>query len=563
MPDTISCYQLQGKLGTGGMGTVYRAKDTRSGQTVAIKLLHPHLASDPEYVRRFKREARIARGLDSPNIVRVLDFGQDGETQYIVMEYVEGQTVGQLVQKQGPLPVDQAVSIATQVAAALDEAHKHRVVHRDIKPQNIIIAPNGLVKVTDFGVARVMGETTMTQHGTFMGTAPYMAPDHIFGGVDTRSDIYSLGIVLYQMLTGAVPFNADTPWATLELHKSASLPPLNGLRADARPWLVRITNRCLEKRPDRRFQTPGELMSALKAGDLAGQAENQETALLKTRGNGPGGPPPRHAPASTSDDGRKPPAPPARTGAWPEFRPSYYYAAGAVAAVVVAVVLAFVLLSGNSSGNDSYVVNPPSRTQTPIETTTPVPTVAASQTATVRTPTETPTLTAAPTATSVPCYMLSVLTQGGPLPTPYAIPLEPNCGSRWQAGTVVNLHGEALPDGWKFDGWVGSDDDGATDGSTTVTMNQDRAVSLLVAPVATPIPTPIPTPRPEDVNRDGRIDCLDYNLWLAAFRGDIQPPYTQNGSSFYPDINNDGVVDLLDFNIWLIAYQAGGDSTKC
>jgi serine/threonine protein kinase len=321
MPDRIAHYELQGKLGTGGMGTVYRAKDTRSGQTVAIKLLHPHLASDPEYVRRFKREARIARSLNSPNIVRVLDFGQDGESQYIVMEYVEGQTLGQLVQKQGPLPIDQAISIASQVAAALDEAHKHSVVHRDIKPQNIIIAPNGVVKVTDFGVARVLGETTMTQHGTFMGTAPYMAPDHIFGGVDTRSDIYSLGIVLYQMLTGAVPFNADTPWATLELHKSASLPPVNGLRTDAPPWLVRITNRCLEKRPDRRFKTPGELMNALWA-----------------QGKGSGPPLPRPAPAATPDP-------------WGRRVPFILGGSGAFAAVFVVALLIFSTGGGGGSGS--------------------------------------------------------------------------------------------------------------------------------------------------------------------------------------------------------------------
>jgi serine/threonine protein kinase len=337
MPDIISCYELQGKLGTGGMGTVYRAKDTRSGQTVAVKLLHPHLASDPEYVRRFKREARIARELNSPNIVRVLDFGQDGDNQYIVMEYVEGQTLGQLIQKQGPLPIAQAVSIASQAAAALDEAHKHSVVHRDIKPQNIIIAPNGVVKVTDFGVARVTGETTMTQHGTFMGTAPYMAPDHIFGGVDTRSDIYSLGIVLYQMLTGAVPFNADTPWATLELHKSASLPPVNGLRADAPPWLVRITNRCLEKRPDRRFQSPGDLMVALQDGDRVGRTKSQETALLAA--DGQGRPPQRPTPAATPDP-------------WGRRVPFILGGSGAFAAVFVVALLIF-STGGGGGGSGS------------------------------------------------------------------------------------------------------------------------------------------------------------------------------------------------------------------
>ena len=226
MPDVISHYRLLNKIGSGGMGTVYRARDTRTGETVSVKVLHQHLAEDPDYIKRFQREARIAQSLDSPRIVRVLEAGRDGDRHFLVMEHVEGKNLAQVIGKEGALPIDRAVDITSQIAEALEVAHRQGVVHRDIKPGNVIVMPGGQVKVADFGVARALGQSTMTATGMMFGTPEYMSPDHLSGTVDIRSDIYSLGVVLYQMLAGTVPFESDTPWAVLDMHRTRVPPPL-------------------------------------------------------------------------------------------------------------------------------------------------------------------------------------------------------------------------------------------------------------------------------------------------------------------------------------------------
>jgi len=163
--ETLSHYRLLNKVGTGGMGTVYWAQDTRTGQAVAVKILHPHLAADTSYIRRFRRESQIARTLYSPHIVRMLDLGQEGASQFLVMEYVEGETLAEVIHEEGQLRIEHAISIASQIAEALEEAFQKGIVHRDIKPQNVMITKDGMVKVTDFGIARLLGRTAMTASG--------------------------------------------------------------------------------------------------------------------------------------------------------------------------------------------------------------------------------------------------------------------------------------------------------------------------------------------------------------------------------------------------------------
>ncbi len=257
-------YRLERKVGSGGIGTVYQATDLHTGANVAVKILHSHLAEDADFVRRFHRGARIARKLEDPNIVRVLDHGQDGERQFLVMEFVEGKTLSDVLSSRGKRSDKEARSIVRQVAQALEAACRQGIVHRDIKPGNILVTKDGVAKVTDFDIARAIDATRMTRTGLFMGSVRYAAPEAFSGRADIRSDIYSLGIVLYEMLTGRVPFDADTPLAVMEMHRTAEPPGLAELDRLGEGTLAAVVQRCLEKRPEDRFEDPHKLLLALE-----------------------------------------------------------------------------------------------------------------------------------------------------------------------------------------------------------------------------------------------------------------------------------------------------------
>jgi serine/threonine-protein kinase len=268
MPDSLSHYTLLEKIGTGGMGTVYRAEDTRSGDIVALKTLHPHLAADAEYVRRFEAEARIAQSIDSPNVVKVLDNGHDGDTYFLVMEFVPGRSLAEVIAERGALPIDEAVSIAAAIARALVAANAKAIVHRDISPQNVMITPEGVAKVTDFGVSRDLTQNTMTATSMLMGKPLYIAPEVATGAskADIRADIYALGVVLFQMLTGRVPFDAATPFAVMQMHVSDPVPSVGSFRAGMPGWLKDLVERCLEKDRSRRFRQPEEVLATILLG---------------------------------------------------------------------------------------------------------------------------------------------------------------------------------------------------------------------------------------------------------------------------------------------------------
>jgi eukaryotic-like serine/threonine-protein kinase len=258
-------YELLAEIGSGGMGTVYRARDRRTRTVVAVKLLHPHLAQDRHYVERFRREAQIARTLDSAHIVKVLDVGDHDGQPFIVMEYVPGATLREALEARRRFSSKEALALCVQIVEALQEAYRKGVVHRDIKPQNVILTAEGLAKVADFGVAKAEELSTITLAGSFFGTLQYAAPERFEGAGDIRSDIYSVGIILYQMLTGTVPFAADSALALIRLHSEQPPAPLSQHVPDIPDDVQALVSRCLAKSPAGRFQSPDALATAISS----------------------------------------------------------------------------------------------------------------------------------------------------------------------------------------------------------------------------------------------------------------------------------------------------------
>lgn len=261
-------YSLVRPLGQGGMAKVYLAQDRqRDDALVAVKILHDELTNDPEFVKRFATEARAASSLNHPNIVKVLDYGHSDGLRYIIQEYVEGQTLNEMISQQGALPWQTAVPLAIQIGLALEHAHKNGIVHRDIKPHNIMITPRMIAKVTDFGIARAANSSTITlTAGVTFGSVHYFSPEQARGSlVGEKSDIYSLGILLYEMVTGQVPFDGETSVAIAIKHLQ-EMPQLpSALRADLPPNLDDIIIKCIQKSPDNRYESARDLVDELDA----------------------------------------------------------------------------------------------------------------------------------------------------------------------------------------------------------------------------------------------------------------------------------------------------------
>jgi beta-lactam-binding protein with PASTA domain/predicted Ser/Thr protein kinase len=258
-------YEIEDLLGQGGMARVFRGTDKVLDRTVAVKVLSPQFAGDDQFVSRFRREAQAAAALNHPNIVSVYDTGDQGDVHYIVMEYVQGRTLRDVVRQEGPLMPERASEITQAVARALDAAHDAGLVHRDIKPGNIMLTREGEVKVMDFGIARTSTGDTLTQTAAVLGTASYLSPEQAQGSaVDARSDIYSLGCVLYEMLTGRAPFTGDSPVAIAYKHVREDPVPPSHLNGDVPDALEAVVMKAMAKNPDNRYQTADELREDLE-----------------------------------------------------------------------------------------------------------------------------------------------------------------------------------------------------------------------------------------------------------------------------------------------------------
>ena len=283
-------YALVRRLGEGGMGAVFQADNLSIGRTVAIKVLPPHLAKDQTYLGRFRRESRLAARISHPNVVQVLDADETDGRHYLVMEYVEGETLKQRILRKGPLPESEALDIMSQICRGLQVAHEEGIIHRDIKPSNILIDKNGVAKLADLGIAKSAdaGEVTLTQTDTAMGTPLYMAPEQARSSkdVDARADIYSLGATFYHALAGEPPFDGETPYQIVLMHCNEELPPLAERRPDISPTLCAVIEKMMAKEPGERFASVEEvrgMVDALRLGETPLRPPTAPKARKKRR----------------------------------------------------------------------------------------------------------------------------------------------------------------------------------------------------------------------------------------------------------------------------------------
>ena len=401
-------YDLRQTIGIGGMARVYLAHDRRLNRDVAAKILDPALASDPLFVERFRREAQAAAGLNHPNIVAIYDTGTTDDSYFIVMEYVPGPNLKEAIRERGALPEAEALTISAQVAAALGAAHSRGLIHRDIKPHNVLLHPNGAAKVTDFGIARAAGASQLTSTQTVMGTAHYLSPEQaLHQPLDGRSDLYSLGIVLYEALTGQVPFNGDSLVAVAMKQVHEAPPPIRTIRPEIAPATEAVVMKALAKDPAQRYQSAAEMRAAL----LRARDGLHQPAIVETRPLAVDPPPAtiEHTAVHVAPPGVPiEPPPPAPHQFVPPERPE-----GRRGGFVAPLLIALVCLLAIGAGLLAFAHSRGGNTATAATTTASRPTANTQATALI-----VPTATAPP----VPTPAKTVVANAAPTAAPAVIP---------------------------------------------------------------------------------------------------------------------------------------------
>jgi serine/threonine protein kinase len=418
-------YRLDEVIGRGGMSTVYRGTDLALDRVVAVKVaLDPLVEQSPIYLERFRREANAAAAIDHPGVVTVYDAGADGPTRFIVMEFVHGRSLADILREQSPLEPAEAADIAAQAADALSAAHARGIVHRDIKPGNIMVTPDGAVKVLDFGIARAVDSGTLTQTATVLGTSAYMSPEQALGQpADARSDIYSLGCVLYEMLTGEPPFRAEVAAAVMHQHVRVQPKPASERNPAVPPALNALVMEMLAKAPGDRPQTAAEVRDRLR--QAVGNPGDEDEALATLAMAPPPAPPPPviapepldarpsaepRTPQARAPQARRPPPPArsrSRTGLWATL--------AVLAALLLggAVALALNGTNSNSSSTSSSGHSAPPSTSSHSATGAPPSTSTAQRSTSHSTSTHAPTTSTRRTTTTKPATTSSTPTTSG------------------------------------------------------------------------------------------------------------------------------------------------------
>ncbi|MGN6868527.1 MAG: protein kinase domain-containing protein [Solirubrobacteraceae bacterium] len=418
-------YELGEVIGRGGMSTVYRARDLSLDRVVAVKVaLDPLLERDPVYAARFKREARAAAALNHPGVVTVFDASADGATRYIVMEYVEGRDLAEVLREEKPLEPARAARIGEQIADTLSAAHAARIIHRDIKPGNIMVDRNDRVKVLDFGIARTSDAITLTQTASVLGTAPYMSPEQAMGQpADARSDIYSLGCVLYEMLTGKPPFMADVPAAVLHQHVRVQAKSPRESNPAIPPALDALVLEMLAKDPADRPQTAGEVRDRLANFETATAPTQPLPAAEVLTAMAAAAEVPQMATVPQAASIPPDPSPPTRpvpSGRPPSRGPWAFLAVIALLLLGAAVAYA---VAGGGSGTKSTSSSSPSHSSAPANgsssassSSTPSSSTSSTSTTTPSTSTTTTTTTTTTTQSATPGTPTGPPTGTAPVP---------------------------------------------------------------------------------------------------------------------------------------------------